>query len=159
MRGFREATVAAVIAAAGGCSAAADRQPPSPPPPAPAPAHAPLDARLTAGDRPAPLASGRNPFRFGAAAASQSRGAQAPLPPPEGLPELPLPIVSPPLKLLGIATLADGARVAMLRVGADLVLAREGEVVAGRYRVNSVAENAVDLTDAVGDQPVRLDLP
>jgi hypothetical protein len=72
---------------------------------------------------------------------------------------LPLPIAAPPLKLLGIATLADGARVAMLRVGADLVLAREGETVAGRYLVKAVSDDGVDLTDAIGERPVRLDLP
>jgi hypothetical protein len=81
------------------------------------------------------------------------------LPPPEGLPELPLPLASPALKLIGVATLADGARVAMLRVGADLVLAREGETIAGRYLVKAVEDESVDLTDAIGDRPVRLDLP
>lgn len=146
--------------AAAGCTAVADRQPPSDPPPAVAPAGAPLDARLAATERPAPAASGRNPFRFGGSPAARAgRGAQAPLPPPDGLPELPLSIAAPPLKLLGIATLADGARVAMLRVGADLVLAREGETVAGRYLVKAVSDDGVDLTDAIGERPVRLDLP
>jgi hypothetical protein len=162
VRTFALAAIAAALAACSACSAAADadRQPPPGPQPVVTPAGASLEARLTV-ERPAPAPSGRNPFRFGhaAAAAAAARGAQVRLPPPDGLPELPLPIVTPPLKLLGIAKLTDGARVAVLRVGADLVFAREGETVGNRFRVGRVADSAVELTDAVGDRLVRLDLP
>ncbi len=72
---------------------------------------------------------------------------------------LPLPLAQPPLRLLGFVTLTDGTRVAVLSVGSDLVMARVGEVVAGRFRVVSIGEEAVDLTDAVGERPVRLALP
>jgi hypothetical protein len=159
VRPFAGATLVTALAASA-CTAAADRQSPSEPPPVESSSSGTLEARLEEGERPAPAASGRNPFRFGASTAARpSRGGQAPLPPPDGLPELPLPIASPALTLIGVATLADGARVAMLRVGADLVLAREGETVAGRYLVKAVGDESVDLTDAIGERPLRLDLP
>jgi hypothetical protein len=105
----------------------------------------------------------RNPFRFGgsrqAEGAGQSRSARAPLPPPDGLPVLPLPLAQPPLRLLGLITLTDGTRVAVVSVGTDLVMARVGEVLAGRFRVDRIGEEAVDLTDAVGERPMRLALP
>lgn len=103
----------------------------------------------------------RNPFRFGGEAPPRRAGGTPlpPLPAADDLPELPLPLAAPPLKLLGVATEAGGARVAMLRVGGDLVLARPGDVLAARYRVVTVGEEAVDLLDAVGDRPLRLDLP
>jgi hypothetical protein len=82
-----------------------------------------------------------------------------PLPPPDGLPEVPLPIAAPPLRLLGIATRADGSRVAVMLVGGDLVLARQGERLASRYTVEAIGDESVELTDAVGERPMRLDLP
>lgn len=161
MRTFARAALAVALATCAGCIAVADedRQPPPAPEPTAAPAGAALDARLAV-ERPEPIPTGRNPFRFGPTGdATAARATPAPLPPPDGLPELPLPIVRPPLKLLGIVTLADGARVAVLRVGADLVLAREGEAAGNRFRVFRVAESAVELTDAVGERPIRLELP
>lgn len=103
----------------------------------------------------------RNPFRFGGGPPARRPGAGPlpPLPAADELPELPLPLAAPPLTLLGVATETGGARVAMLRVGGDLVLARPGEVLAARYRVVAVGEEAVDLVDAVGDRPLRLVLP
>ena len=84
---------------------------------------------------------------------------QAPLPPPDGLPELPLPLAQPPLRLLGLVTFADGGKVAVISVGGDLLMARVGEVVASRFRVQGIDQDGVDLVDAVGDRPVRLALP
>lgn len=84
---------------------------------------------------------------------------EAPLPPPDGLPVLPLPLPQPALRLRGVITLGDGSRIAAITVGNDLVLARQGEVLAGRFRVGPISDQAVDLTDAVGDRPIRLALP
>ena len=128
----------------------------------PAPADALEVRRLRATAAPVPAAE-RNPFRFGdgGGGGRDSGGdiAGPPLPPPDGLPELPLPLAQPPLRLLGIATEAGGVRIAMIRVGADLALAREGEMLVNRYRVEQVTEDAVTLIDAVGGLPVRLALP
>jgi hypothetical protein len=70
------------------------------------------------------------------------------------LPELPLHLPDSNVRLLGIVggDTADAGRTAILSVGGDLVLARNGETVAGRYRVVSVGEESVDLIDAVGNQ-------
>lgn len=81
------------------------------------------------------------------------------MPSPEGLPELPLPLAKPPLRLLGLVTLTDGARVAVILVGSDLTLARAGDLIGNRFRVNSIGDEAVELIDAVGQQPIRLALP
>ena len=72
---------------------------------------------------------------------------------------LPLPLATPPLRLLGFVTMADGARVAVVTVGGDLVMARVGEVLARRFRVVEIGAETVALTDAVGERPVRLSLP
>ena len=110
--------------------------------------------------RPDPTGSPRNPFRFGGGEARRSgRSALPPLPPADGLPELPLPLAQPSLRLLGVSTLEDGTRVASILVGRDLVLAREGETLADRFRIGRVTDDAVEFTDAVGDRPMRLSLP
>lgn len=105
----------------------------------------------------------RNPFRYGRPSGSGSGAAASsglpPLPPPDGLPVLPLPLPQPPLRLLGLLTFADGGRVAVMAVGTDLVLARTGEVLAGRFRVGPITDDSVELTDAVGERPIRLALP
>jgi hypothetical protein len=147
-----------VAAAAAGCDAAANRPAPRTPVPATAPATDTFDGRLAVRERPVPVSSNRNPFRFGASVGGGRAGGR-PLPPPEGLPELPLPIAAPPLRLLGIATHSDASRVAVMMVGGDLVLAREGERLASRYTVTAIGDESVELTDAVGERPVRLDLP
>ena len=115
-----------------------------------------LDARAPTG--PAPTVQ-RNPFQF----ERGSAGGDAPndprdLPPAEMLPELPLPIPQPPLRLLGVAT-EDNVRVAILSVGGDLVLAKVGDRLANRFEVAGISADAVDLIDDIGQQPVRLALP
>ena len=119
--------------------------------------------RWAPGAQPTPAATGRNPFRFGGAGRSAEsrlgRSKLAPLPPPDGLPELPLPLAQPPLRLLGLVTLADGGKVAVISVGGDLMMARVGDVIANRFRVKEIGQDSVDLVDAVGDRPIRLALP
>jgi hypothetical protein len=72
---------------------------------------------------------------------------------------LPLPLAQPPLRLLGLVTLKDGAKVAVLSIGGDLVMARTGELLAGRFSVGPIGEDAVELTDSVGERRIRLALP
>jgi hypothetical protein len=163
VRPLRLVQTVLVVAATAGCDAAADRPVTPERAPAPPPAPAPFADRLTAREPPAPIASNRNPFRFGNSGTNgrgrEGRPGAARLPPAEGLPELPLPISAPPLRLLGVATHADGSRVAVMLVGADLVLARQGERLASRYTVTAIGDEAVELTDAVGERPMRLALP
>jgi hypothetical protein len=116
-----------------------------------------------AGGGQAEVATGRNPFRFAERGAGRggdaTRRALPPLPPPDGLPELPLPIARPPLRLLGLVTTSDGRKVAVINFGADLVLAGQGDQFGSRFAVTSIGEDAVELTDAVGQQPITLKLP
>lgn len=104
-------------------------------------------------------AGSRNPFRFGESSAPATGAGRdlPPLPPPDGLPELPLPIVQPTIRLLGIAMDA-GAGTAVLTIGSDLVLARPGDLLGGRYRVEQVGESEVTLLDVTTDRPLRLSL-
>ncbi len=93
-------------------------------------------------------------------AAGSGQSARAPLPPPDGLPVLPLPLAQPPLRLLGFVTLTDGTKVAVA-VGRQ----RSGDGPRRRstspdaFVSPSIGEDAVELTDAVGERPVRLALP
>ena len=140
--------------------------------PAPAAPGAPIAAAIpqlavgelhsTTDQLPAFSPSTRNPFRFarpGRGDAGTLQAMQAPLPPPEGLPMLPLPLAQPPMRLLGFVTLTDGTKVAVMLIGGDLTMTRVGETLAGRFRVSHIYEDAVELIDAVGERPVRLALP
>ena len=113
-------------------------------------------------DVPPPARHARNPFRFGGPTRSVggtlTHPAQ-PLPPADGLPLLPLPLAQPPLRLLGVVTLTGGTKLAVISVGSDVLLVRSGETLVSRFRVGRIGEDAVELTDAVGERPMRLALP
>jgi len=103
----------------------------------------------------------RNPFAFGGEGSPGPRtGALPPLPPPQGLPELPLPLPRPAIRLLGITTGRENppVRTAVLSVGGDLVLAHVGETVGGRYRVDAIGDDAVELVDGAAQEHLRLPL-
>jgi len=111
--------------------------------------------------QPTPPVRRRNPFTFGAGV--PPRAADAPIPPgvsADSLPELPLPMPSSDLRLIGIAGAESpgGQPTAIVTVGNDLVLARAGDTIAGRYRVERVGEESLDVIDAVGNQPRPLSL-
>ena len=105
---------------------------------------------------------GRNPFRFSAKGTTGSTGSARslpPLPPPEGLPELPLPIARPALRLLGLVTTEDGQKVAVINMGSDLLLVKQGEQFGRRFSLTSIADDGVEVSDAIGNQQIRLTLP
>jgi hypothetical protein len=107
----------------------------------------------------APPVHGRDPFAFGMTAPVRiDPKTLPPLPPPEGLPEIPLPAVSPPVRLLGIITSRESppVRTAVLGVGSDLVLAHVGDAVAVRYKVEAISDDGVSLVDAAAEEHVRL---
>ena len=85
----------------------------------------------------------RNPFSFGGRSGSAAR----PPTPSQPAAVVPLPPALPRIALDGIATDMVGGqeqRTAILNTDAGLVLAREGEEVAG-YRVEKIASDAVEL--------------
>jgi hypothetical protein len=109
----------------------------------------------------APPVHGRDPFAFGMTPAMRlDPKTLPPLPPPEGLPELQLPMVGPPVRLIGIITGRERppVRTAVLSVGADLVLAHVGDAVAVRYKVEAISDDGVSLVDAAAEEHVRLPL-
>ena len=103
-----------------------------------------LRQRLAAA--PIPQAPTRNPFTFAArepvappAASARPRTPAAPVVADPPLPE-------PALVLLGVAE-QGSTRTAMVGFGDELLMATEGQTLAGRYRVAKVGADAIELVD------------
>src|SRR5215218_7336842 len=102
---------------------------------------------------PSPRAALRNPFSFNSRVSVP--GAKPALPTLIVAPGATPPVSEPALTLIGIAE--DGAvRTAMVESGEELLMATEGQVLAGRYRVGKVGSDAVDLVDVVTGATRRL---
>ena len=114
-------------------------------------------------DRPKPVAlprqAVRNPFVF---ASTARRSAERPGPTRESpqhdtlTPTVALP---PVLKLVGLGedvTPTGTVRTAILSGSGDLVLAKEGDTVAGRYRVLRISSEIVELSDVIDGSTRRL---
>jgi Tfp pilus assembly protein PilP len=102
---------------------------------------------------PAPRAALRNPFSFNTrrtlSAPKQARSTVAVAPAVDAA------VPEPALMLIGIAE--EGAtRTAMVESGEELLMATEGQVLAGRYRVGKVGLDAVELVDVVSGATRRL---
>ncbi len=102
----------------------------------------------------------RNPFRFGARPAPEARasGTSGPsrVAQPIAIPPAPPP---PRVSLDGIATdVVDGQeqRTAILNTDSGVVLAREGEQVAGQFRVVKIAPDAVELVNVTDGSVLRV---
>jgi hypothetical protein len=104
----------------------------------------------------------RNPFRFNARSAREARPSATSGPPrlapltlvPEAPPE-------PRVSLDGIATdVVDGheQRSAIVSTDSGVVLVREGEQVAGRFRVTKIATDAVELVRLSDGSVLRIAL-
>ena len=94
----------------------------------------------------------RNLFQFAPRVASPSVApVAAPLP-------APIPVaVEPPFKLIGIAE-DSGTRTAILSSPAQLLMVKEGELVASKYRVTGISADAIELTDSSDGSVLRLAL-
>jgi hypothetical protein len=102
----------------------------------------------------------RNPFRFGARPAPEARPSGTSGPPPVAqlatIPPAPPP---PRLSLDGIATdVVDGQeqRTAILNTDSGIVLAKEGEQVAGQFRVVKIAADAIELVNVTDGSVLRI---
>ena len=101
---------------------------------------------------PAPRAPIRNPFTFTAREPTDVAA------PPQALA---LPVAADPLLpelelvLLGVAE-QGSTRTAMIGSGDELLMATEGQTVAGRYRVAKVSADAIELVDLVTGATRRL---
>jgi hypothetical protein len=101
---------------------------------------------------PAPRAPIRNPFTFAArepvAVSARPQALAMPVAADPPLPEL-------ELVLLGVAE-EGSARTAMIGSGDELLMATEGQTLAGRYRVAKVSADAIELVDLVTGATRRL---
>ena len=101
----------------------------------------------------------RNPFVF---ASTARRSTERPGPSresPQHDTTTPTVALPPALKLVGIGedeTSAGTVRTAILSGSGDLVLAKEGDTVAGRYRVLRISSEIVELADVIDGATRRL---
>jgi hypothetical protein len=113
-----------------------------------------LRERLAAA--PALQPSVRNPFAFVERAPAPAPAAKAP-PVTVTPPFIQRLIAEPDLVLLGVAE-EGSVRTAMIGSGEELLMATEGQTVAGRYRVGKVGADAVELIDVGTGATRRLSL-
>jgi hypothetical protein len=107
----------------------------------------------------APVLQGpvRNPFAFAEREAAPAPAAPKPQPPETTPAFIQRLIAEPDLVLLGVAE-EGSVRTAMIGSGDELLMATEGQTVAGRYRVGKVSGDAVDLIDIGTGATRRLSL-
>jgi hypothetical protein len=102
---------------------------------------------------PSPRAAVRNPFSFNprpnVPGAKQARPTLIVAPADNSA------VPEPVLTLIGVAE-EGAARTAMVQSGEELLMATEGQVLAGRYRVGKVGWDAVELVDVVTGATRRL---
>jgi hypothetical protein len=105
----------------------------------------------------------RNPFTFGTEQPIERHtGPLPPLPPPEGLPELPLPLPpAPAIRLIGLAAGPETppVRMAILNVNDDLVLAHVGDTILERYTLVRIGDDVVELRDSASNETFTVALP
>jgi hypothetical protein len=117
--------------------------------------------RLRVADAPAPRRSGRNPFRFAERAVETPAPLGRPVsvaPAPDAEPAV-LPTPAAPLKLIGIAERAteEGTvRSAVLAGPGDVFIVGVEDQVLSRFTVVAIAAEAIELTDALTGQALRL---
>jgi hypothetical protein len=117
-----------------------------------------LRSRLAAA--PAPQEPARNPFAFVGRDPAKRHAARPAA--PAAAPVQPLPPPEPAIQLIGVAesnTPKGAARTAIISaLSGELFLVKEGETIAGRYRVGAVGTDAVELNDLMQGTVRRLAL-
>lgn len=115
-----------------------------------------LNTRLGVVVAPRPVT--RNPFLF----VSKAQPATVTPREVEPLASPPVP-AAPPVKLIGVAEDGNGlnlVRTAILLMGGELLFAKEGDLIGGaRYRIATVAADAIELEDTAESRTVRIVLP
>jgi hypothetical protein len=156
--------VGAILLAAWLASAAGVPRPQTLRPPRPSPESTELDSvvvnvqaqtsrlRQRLAGAPSPQAPMRNPFTFAARAAAPALPARVSKP-ALGIENPPLPELD--LVLIGIAEQGT-TRTAMIESGDELLMATEGQTLAGRYRVAKVTIDALELVDLESGATRRL---
>jgi hypothetical protein len=120
-------------------------------------------------ERPEMQAGNRNPFRFGPAPAAPPGSSPAGRPnaggvspaTPAGPPVPPGPPPPPPiaLKFIGVVEQAPSSlKLAVLSDGRNVFYGKEGEVIEGRYRIERIGVESIEMVyvDGRGRQTLRL---
>jgi hypothetical protein len=100
----------------------------------------------------------RDLFRYGA---RPSRRVVLPPAAAVAIEPVPLPLPSAPFSLIGVAEdpgPSGPQRTAIISGTGDLLFLHEGDTVVGRFRVEHITNNAIELTDTTGGAPLRLTL-
>jgi hypothetical protein len=117
-----------------------------------------LKSRLASA--PSPQNPVRNPFAFAEKETTSKRARSAPIEP--AAPPPVLEPAEPAIDLVGVAedTTPTGiVRTAIISaLSGELFLVKEGELIAGRYRVKTVGTNSVELNDQLSGSVRRLTL-
>ncbi|MGE0705059.1 MAG: hypothetical protein AB7F99_18555 [Vicinamibacterales bacterium] len=113
-------------------------------------------------ERPAPAATRRNPFQFGAF--EQPADQAGNLEPPPAFVAAPAPSVpapgGPSLTLIGIVQpVGDSPRVAVLSDERGVYHGVEGAIIEGRLRIVSIGAESVELSNLDGGEQFVLQLP
>lgn len=118
-------------------------------------------ARLTT-EKPEPEGGERDPFRFGERSAASPQ-AQVEQPAMAAAPQPQAPTGPPPpppitLKFIGLVDTSDQRKIAVLSDGQNVFYGREGEVVEGRYRIERISAESIEMAwaDGTGRQVIRL---
>ena len=108
---------------------------------------------------PSPQEPFRNPFAFAERPAAVRSASRARVE-AESAPPLPAPPLEPAIELIGVAETASAEGVLRTAIisahSGELFLVKEGETLAARYRVGTVAADAVELNDLVSGAVRRL---
>ena len=122
----------------------------------------PVHLPALAAPRPEPQGGERDPFRFGdraapppSAAPGSSKHSTAPR---AAASEGPTPPPSIALKFIGVVDTSDKRKIAVLSDGKNVFYGREGEVVEGRYRIEHIGVESIEMAwvDGRGRQVIRL---
>jgi hypothetical protein len=112
--------------------------------------------------RPEPEGGERDPFAFAERAAPPpSPGDDVPAPSTSPRPVVPVGPPPPPpiaLKFIGIVDTSDKRKIAVLSDGRNVFYGREGETVEGRYRIEHIGVESIEMAwvDGRGRQVIRL---
>jgi hypothetical protein len=111
---------------------------------------------------PAPHQTTRNPFAFAPRPTEVPRARQPAAVEDPGAPVVPPPPAEPAIELIGVAENREAkglVRTAIVAaLSGELFLVKEGELLAGRYKVKAVGADAVELIDLVMGGERRLAL-
>jgi hypothetical protein len=128
------------------------------------PAVEPVHLDALAASRAKPDEGTRDPFRFNAPAAPPPKPVM-PMADPAGTPGSVSSVASAPagpppmlLKFIGILKMTSAAPIAVLSDGKNVFYGREGETIEGRYRIERIGVESVEMAwaDGQGHQVIRL---